>query len=233
MPGFSEQQFVSRWDVERRHEELREACARARFELIVIGLGADQGLARSESELTGLLAAIVREYQPALVVGPSPHDGHPAHEAVARSIRSMAERGSAPFRWAMWGLWSELPAPNVLVGFDRPRLDEIRTALAAHAGEIERNDFATLAEARSRMNAVLGAERVHGFGSPGVTNPYAELLMDVQYNAHDWELFAPRDFDPEAPLLAVPGCEIGWWLHAQSVRDRLAGERDGRHQPRP
>ena len=54
-----------------------------------------------------------------------------------------------------------------------------RHALAAHRGEIVRNDFPELLRARAIASRVLGAERVFGFGSGRASEePYAELLSD-------------------------------------------------------
>ena len=50
--------------------------------------------------------------------------------------------------------------------------------LAAHRGELERNDFAELLRARAIAARVLGAERVFGLGAARRPEPYAELLAD-------------------------------------------------------
>ena len=67
------------------------------------------------------------------------------------------------------------------MGFDAARLAEIQCALSAHQGELERNDYRRLLAARAQMNAVLGPERVFGFGSAGMSHDYAELLR-----AYEW-----------------------------------------------
>jgi hypothetical protein len=123
-----------------------------------------------------------------------------------------------------WGLWGDLPVPNVLVSFDPARLHEIRRALRAHTGELARNDFDRLLEGRAAANAVLGPERVFGFGSAGRPADYAELLTGVRWTpAEGWRLTAPQEFDGANPLRAEPGADIGWWLHAPSVRTILDG----------
>ncbi len=122
-----------------------------------------------------------------------------------------------------WAIWGELSLPNVLVPFDTDRLAEINHALAAHAGELQRNRLDRLVKSRAVAHAVLGPERVLGFGVPGRPHDYVELLTHVVWSPDaGWRLTTPREFDASQPLgTGAPGGEIGWWLHAQSVRGSL------------
>jgi LmbE family N-acetylglucosaminyl deacetylase len=155
-------------DAERRKAELIEGCSRAGFDLEILEgappIGGDDDLARAERELTGLLAGRMAEHLPDWILGPSIADGHHGHEVVARATRNAIVEVGRPARWAMWGLWGDLPLPNLLVPFGDDRLAEISGALEAHAGELARNDYLGLMEARARTNAILGVERVRGFG---------------------------------------------------------------------
>jgi LmbE family N-acetylglucosaminyl deacetylase len=144
-----------------RRAEVTEACRRARFELHVAG---------SDDVDREVADALARE-RPALVVSPDPDEIHPAHAAVGRA----AER-ARPARWWTWALWGRLARPTMLVPFGPERLAEILHVLEAHASQLARNDFATLARARAEAAAVLGPELIGGFGSPGISEPYAELL---------------------------------------------------------
>ncbi len=213
-------------DRDRRRRELIEACRAVRFELVIpdglapIGSGDDLGLAQGI-----LAAAIVEELNQStarVIVGPSPHDGHHAHELVGRAIRDAVELRGEPIRVMFWGLWGELPIPNVFVPFDAARLREIQRALGLHAGELERNRYDRLLESRAAAAAVLGPERVFGFGAAGTGHEYAELLTDVGWSpSAGWRLAAPRVLDPNDPGEA-DGVDIGWWLHTPSVRSVLA-----------
>jgi hypothetical protein len=119
-------------------------------------------------------------------------------------------------------LWGDLPVPNVIVPFDEARLGEIRHALRAHAGELARNRFDRLLESRAVANAVLGPERVFGFGATGTSDEYAELLIDVGWSpGGGWRLPEARELDPFAPSPPADGTDVGWWLHARSVRGTL------------
>ena len=199
--------------VARREAELREACARAGFELVI----PDPSL-----DLAAWVAARVVQDDVDVVASPSPHDGHPAHEAVGRAARAGIERSGGGARWWMWGLWAELPLPTLVSEFGETGLADALAVLAAHAGELDRNDYAALVRARAVANRVLGAERVFGFGSPRLDGPYAELLSELGLHDGRWAAYEPRRLDAASPLLGVPGERtLTPWLDEPSFRDRL------------
>jgi hypothetical protein len=126
----------------------------------------------------------------------------------------------------MWGLWADLPHPTLFVPFGDARLATVDHALAAHAGELARNDYPALVRGRALANRVLGAERVFGFGQDAVqAAPYAELLTELVRADGRWRAAAPRLLDEPEPLPATVGLgpDLGWWLHAPSFGDRLRG----------
>lgn len=219
---------------ERRRAELTEACKRAGFDLTIPegipSIGRDGDPVLAQAALADLIAAAAAEAGAVLIAGPSPHDGHHGHELVGRAIRDAVELRGGPPRVMFWGLWAELPLPNLLVRFGAGRLAEIQRALAAHAGELARNRFDRLLAGRAAVSAVLGPERVFGYGTPGATDgqdQFAELLMDVHWGAGGgWRLAPPRALDRSQPLPPWPGgsdrgIEIGWWLHSVSVSARV------------
>jgi LmbE family N-acetylglucosaminyl deacetylase len=216
-----------RADHERRLAEVREACRRADFDLVdtprlAIGGGDDRDAA--QAELTHLVTRLVAERGVDVVVAPSPHDGHHGHEVVGR-----AARDAAPPRIWFWGLWADLPWPTFYAGFDEDALARAEHVLAAHAGELARNDYAALLRARAVANRTLGAERVFGFGSDVRPEPYAELLTEVIHDG-EWRTGGARTLDPADPLAAAPpggawrSIPIAWWLYGASFFER-AGRR--------
>jgi LmbE family N-acetylglucosaminyl deacetylase len=176
---------------ERREAELREACRRAGFELLL------------EHEV----AAAIAEVEPAVVVSPGPRDRHPAHEQVAVAAREAVEAiGEQAPRWWFWGLWGGLERPTLATGFEAPRLEEILTALSAHAGELARNDYRRLVRGRAEASACLAPELLFGFGTEAAArSPYAELLTELVRVRGGWRLGAPRWLDPAAPLADPTG----------------------------
>jgi hypothetical protein len=73
-------------------------------------------------------------------------------------------------------------------------------------------------------SAVLGPERVFGFGVAGGAHRYAELLMHVIWNGQaGWRMTPPREFDPLDSVASDSGLgpDVGWWLHEPSPRTRV------------
>lgn len=205
----------------RRRAELEEACARAGFGLRI----APSAHAPMEpAALAADIAAAMDDLAPELLVGPSPHDEHPGHEAVGRATAAtLAERPVRP-RWWLWNLWGDATPPTLLVDLDASTVDRAAAALAAHEGELARNDYAALLDLRTAMHAITGPERVLGFGSPGAhaarSEVFCELLTDT---AAGWPVATARRLDPVAALdgAAPSGRDAGAWLAAPSARTLL------------
>jgi LmbE family N-acetylglucosaminyl deacetylase len=162
---------------ERRRAEVTEACRRAGFELVVH----DPPLALSEHDdafaarrlLGRTLETLITEERVDLLISPDRDDAHPAHKTVGMAART------AGVPWWTWALWRDLGRPTIFSPFGDRRLAELQHVLAAHRGEVDRNDYHDLLRARAISARVLGAERVFGFGSERrAEEPYAELLAD-------------------------------------------------------
>ncbi len=175
--------FEDQWH--RRRAEAEEAARRAGFVPVFLdpplNIDLDGDLALAVRRVATELPAIVEQHDASIVVSPSPHDVHHGHEAVGRGVQRVMATLSPTVRWWMWGVWGDLPAPNVFHAFDGNLLDRAAHILDAYAGELERNDYQRLLFGRAAANAVLGSERVFGFGSPAAsTLPYAEVLTEVR-----------------------------------------------------
>jgi GlcNAc-PI de-N-acetylase len=222
-------------DRERRAAELTEACRRAHFGLIIpdppFNISGGDDLAAAEDKLVDSLVVIGGEYD--LIVSPSPHDRHHGHEVVARAVGRTIETLAhgqqrddeyVPPRWWMWSLWNDLALPSIICRFDKRRLDEIVYCLSAHAGEVARNDYRKLVSGRAQANAVLGVERVFGFGSENVASDdedeYAELCCEAIYDGH-WVLGVPHLLDATQPFRPPSTLSISFWLREPSVTTRL------------
>jgi LmbE family N-acetylglucosaminyl deacetylase len=215
---------------ERRLRELEEACARARFELVLhdppLEISHDDDLVRPEETLGSTLRELVASEDVSIVVSPSPHDGHPGHEAVGRATRdALRSLGRGSPSWWMWGLWDDLSLPTLVSEFDGTRMDEVLHALSAYSGELARNDYRVMVEARARMNKILGPERVFGFGSRGTDAEYVELLTEALVVEGRWHRGASRLLDPKNPRSPARTAQaVDRWLDAPSVRQLV---RDG------
>jgi len=189
---------------ERRRREATDAARRGGFELVLpdapFAISSTDDLDAVELPITEWLGILVQERAPTIVVSPSPHDVHPGHEVAARATRAAIASLSQSTAWWTWGLWADLPHPSVYVPFGDDVLAEAQGVLAAYAGELARNDYSRLLEARAVANAVLGSERVFGFGrGRASTQPYAELLTELVCSAGEWRPGPARVFDPADP----------------------------------
>lgn len=237
-------------DRRRRHDELAEACRRAGFECEVVSAPLDDPLGAADVVpavrlLTTEVADAVGRHRPRLVVAPSPHDRHRGHEVVGRAVISACgdamdatadddhgaddsghgtAAGPVPERLWLWGLWADLPFASLALRFGEARLTEILTALAAHAGEMARNDYRRLVRGRAEMNASVGPERVFGFGGDAdavADAPYVELLTELGRRGGRWHLGAPRWLDPLAPVGGLGDMVLDTWLSEASLTERF------------
>lgn len=204
----------------RREAELREASRRAGFALRiaepVLAISRGDDLARAERALVGMLGDVLAEMRPVVIVSPSPHDGHHGHEVVGRAVREALRGHRSPPLWWMWGLWADLPHPTLFVPFDDARLAEITEALGAYAVELDRNDYRRLVAGRGMAAAVLGPERVFGYGAPSRGCRYAEVLSEVVRARGAWWLGRPRQLDPSAPAGGDGPRRADAWVDAAS-----------------
>ena len=127
----------------------------------------------------------------------------------------------------MWGIWGDLPAPNVFFPFGDQAMAQMLHVLEAYAGEIERNDYRRLLSGRATTNAVLGSERVFGFGSPAASPlPYAEVLTEVRRMDGKWMAAEAHHLD-EGPLSDVQfDVDLSAWVESPSVHQLVGPIRE-------
>jgi hypothetical protein len=137
-------------------------------------------------------------------------------------------------RWWMWGVWGDLPAPNVFYGFDQSVLDRALHILDAYSGELERNDYRPFLTGRAAANAVMGSERVFGFGAPSATKlPYAEVLTEVRLVDGRFMASEPHFLDQGPEPSARYDVDLHPWLDAPSVHELVGYIREVREEPAP
>jgi LmbE family N-acetylglucosaminyl deacetylase len=218
---------------DRRRAEAEEASARAGFVPVFLDpplnldLQADRALATDR--LATELPAIVEEHQATIVVSPSPHDVHHGHETVGRAVQRAMPALPDTTRWWMWGVWGDLPAPNVFYAFDEQVLARASHILDAYAGELERNDYQRFLAGRAAANAVMGSERVFGFGSPSATTlPYAELLTEVRLVDGRFVSSEPHQLDQGPGPTEKWDVDLTPWIESPSVHDLVGPIREAR-----
>jgi LmbE family N-acetylglucosaminyl deacetylase len=215
-------------DHDRRRREAREAAGRLGFELVEheppLDISAGDDLDAAQAHLASTVGDWLDHRGVHLVVGPSPHDGHRAHEMVGRAVRdAFAARGDIQARWWMWGLWSDLPLPTLFVPFGDAELQHALHGLAAYAGELDRDDYTRLVKGRAEANHVLGSERVFGFGAAERRESrYAELITEVMRRDGRWAAAGPRVLNAGDPLATVGAqADLSWWIDGESFADRM------------
>jgi LmbE family N-acetylglucosaminyl deacetylase len=229
------QGFPDQW--ERRKAEFEDASRRADFVPVFLepplGISLTDDLARASDRVAAELPRIVAAHDATVVVSPSPHDVHHGHECVARGVQRAMDALPPSVRWWMWGIWGDLPAPNVFFPFGDGELSRMLHVLEAYTGELERNDYRRLLAGRATANGVLGSERVFGFGSPSASPlPYAEVLTEVRRIGDRWMASEAHLLD-EGPLSdAQFDLDLTAWVEAPSVhqivgpiREMPAGDR--------
>ena len=218
-------------DHARRRAEVVEACRRARFELVIteppIAMSANDDRDTAEARVRAQIeAALDAPDAPDLIVGPSPHDVHHAHELVGRAIRDvLAARDDAP-AWWMWAIWGDLAFPTTVTTFDDARAAEIAEALSAHEGEMARADHRVHVEALGRITAITAAEKVFGFGAPALAARRAEVITEVARRDGEWVLGPPRALDAGAPLSRPTSRVVTAWIESPSPRELGGGPYD-------
>ena len=80
---------------------------------------------------------------------------------------------------------------------------------------------AAAGQSPAQSTAVLGPERVFGFGSGGISAPYAEVLCEAVPVGGRMLLGTTRTLDPDKPLAPPTTRDLSGWLGEGSLRDRL------------
>jgi LmbE family N-acetylglucosaminyl deacetylase len=209
---------------ERRRAESEEAARRSGFVPVFVDppldLDLDGDLDLATRRIAKELPAIVQEHGASIVVSPSPHDVHHGHEAVGRGVQRALAVLPPTLRWWMWGVWGDLPAPNVFYGFDQKMLDRALHVLDAFVGELERNDYRPYLAGRASANAVLGSERVFGFGSPAACDlPFAEVLTEVRLLDGRFMASQPHLLDEGGEPMLAYDVDLTAWLDSPSARE--------------
>jgi LmbE family N-acetylglucosaminyl deacetylase len=213
--------FPDQW--ERRRAEAEEASRRAGFVPVFLSpplnISVGDDLALATDRVTTELSQIVAEYDARIVASPSPHDVHHGHEVVGRGVQHAMAALPPSVRWWMWGVWGDLPAPNIFYPFGEGDLTRMLHILEAYQGELERNDFRRLLTGRATANAVLGSERVFGFGSLAAsTLPYAEVLTEVKCVGGRFLASEPHPLD-EGSSEASFTVDLSPWVVSPSAHD--------------
>ncbi|PTT74977.1 hypothetical protein DBR42_29925, partial [Pelomonas sp. HMWF004] len=132
-----------------RWAELQDACAVLGFDCVRVGAEGLSDVRDDTAErlpqlwqahverITALLAA----HRPALVLAPHALDDNPSHQGTYRLVAEALAAARLDTVVAHTEFWATQAAPNALVQTGLADTARLVTALAQHAGEIERNPY--------------------------------------------------------------------------------------------
>jgi len=213
-------------DSGRRLEELRVADSRLGVVTTVMeppaSIGRDDDLDAAAHAVGEAVAEQIAAHEPDVVISPHLADSHHAHEAVAQGVRRALEQSVTGPVWWAYGIWCDLPRPNVFAPYDDTVLTRVMHALAAYEGENARSHYDRMYPARAVVNRTLGSERVFGFGTATASeSPYADLFTELRHSETGWQYAAPRRFDAAAAVETrwLPAT-VDWWVGEPSLRER-------------
>lgn len=195
-----------------RRAELQAACSVLGFDLIVpAGDGlvdvrpdtADRNPALWAAHVQ-VLAALLAEHRPALVLAPHALDDNPSHQGVHQLAVEALAASRLDTVLAETEFWSTQASPNTLVQTNVADTARLIAALERHAGEIARNPYhlrlpAFLADAVRR-----GGELLLGAGEAPPDYAFATLYRLVAYRAGQPAAELPRRLLPaDRPLTSA------------------------------
>ena len=186
-----------------RAKELRAACRVLGFHLR-IPMAIPDGVASMKQ-----LLDIVADVSPAIVFMPHAKDGHPTHRACHwMGVAAMdAARRIKAFHVVETEYWHPLERPNLMVAATKTHVATLRRALACHAGEVARNDYAARLPAWMSDNVRRGAELVGGLGGQAPNVAYATLYRARMRRDGKWhvDFRGGKIIDTSTELAAVSG----------------------------
>ena len=175
-----------------RLEELKKACTRLNFDLLVPDGG---GLERVRIETrradphhwthsVNVIGKILLETAPDAIFIPHGLDGNPTHVGVNALVRHALYRTGKRLRCLIveTEFWAPQEAPNLLAEVSPGDLAQLLEALACHTGEIERNPYQLRLPAWMIDNVRRAGERLGGAGS----RP-PDFLFGTPYNIRLWD----------------------------------------------
>ena len=175
--------FSGQW--ERRRAEAEEASRRAGFVPVFLdpplNLDLDGDLALATRRVATELPDIVEEHDASIVVSPSPTMCTTATRPSAGACSGPWPPCRRPCAGGCGACGATCRRPTSTTASTQAVLDRALHILDAYSGELERNDYRPFLSGRAAANAVMGSERVFGFGSPAAsTRPYADIVTEVR-----------------------------------------------------
>lgn len=213
---------------ERRRQEAERAASAGGYRIEVAPeVVLESGYGSFERELARYLQRALGRLRPSLILSTSPHDGHPRHEAVGRSVAHVT-RAFPGTIWWMYGIWQDLGIPTLYVEMTEAQLERTLMVLNYYTGELSRQDYGALVEGRARTARIVGSEKIFGYGSgPASDLPYAELLTETVFLDGNWWAGSRRVLDTSQIFTEHSDQRLSGWIERLSDSSSLAGRGEG------
>lgn len=196
---------------EERWAELENACRFIGFELVGTGPGGLENIrpdhrvnsADDWNESVEVIAGILREHSPRVVVFPHEVDWNQTHLGVHALLRDALELAPAEFtcRVVETEFWRAMDHPNLMVENTVDEVADLVAALSFHVGEVKRNPYHVSLPAWMQDNVRRGAELVLGQGGKAPDVTFATL-----YRLREWRNRAMNDVMTEGRVIPAGKC---------------------------
>lgn len=210
-----------------RLEELQRCCAMLGFDLLVADACGLERVTLADRRkdphhwtyAVGVIARLLLQVQPQLILFPHSFDGHPTHIGTHALVRHAMERlkSQLSFTCAETDYWAAMEKPNVLVESSATDVARLVAATAQHQGEVARNPYHLRLPAWLMDNVRRGAEVLFGARAPA-----PDLLFGTLYHLRQWRdgRFQPALETPQV-LTASQAPDVFLDVPPVSQRDRL------------
>ena len=177
-----------------RWAELQAACDYLGFECLLPAEGGLEQLSPTArtadpaawAPKVQVLADVIRQYKPQLVLMPHAGDGSATHMGVHLLGRDAIEAAGRPLLAAFTEFWSTLTAANLMVMLSEPDTADLIRALACHVGEVARNPYHLRLPAWLADSVRRGGELVQGAGSEPPQGDFATLYQLDRFEGSAW-----------------------------------------------
>jgi N-acetylglucosamine malate deacetylase 1 len=166
--GSNRARQAARWD------ELRAACEYIGFDLVqTIAGGLEKINVKTRAQdrahwqaAVDVIAAILAEHQPAVVLFPHDADWNSTHIGTHHLLMDALSAQPADFSCHVFEteFWGAMATPNLMVESSIDDLAELLTGLSFHVGEVQRNPYHLLVPSWMQDNVRRGGELVGGQG---------------------------------------------------------------------
>lgn len=168
-----------------RYNELKNACNYLGFGLIQTapnGLEKITPKARQQDpahweKCTGIIAGVLKERQPKVIMFPHEHDWNGTHIGVHYLVMDALHQMPSSFECYLveTEFWGQMTDPNLMVELSAKDVADLMAGISFHVGEVNRNPYHILLPAWMMDNVRRGGEVVGGQGGAVPDFLYAAL----------------------------------------------------------